>query len=179
MRTKSLNYYSVFALLIFLFVGASGNSQNLKPIKTEILVEGTSNIHDWEMTSEKAVANVETNSGNVSKISVEIPVKSLESGKGGMDKNAYKALNEDDYPTVKFSSTEVSASKITGKLTINGKTKTVAIPVSTKKASQGVEISGKHTINMTDFGIEPPTALMGTIKTGEEVTINFNFQVNQ
>jgi len=32
---------------------------------------------------------------------------------------------------------------------------------------------------MTHYGVEPPTALMGTIKTGEEVTINFNFQVNQ
>ncbi len=164
MKTKSLNYYSVFALFIFLFVGASVDSQNLKPIKTEILVEGTSNIHDWEMTSEKAVGTVESNSSTISKISVEIPVKSLESGKGGMDKNAYKALNEDDYPTIKFTSSEVSASKI---------------PVSTKKVSQGVEISGKHTINMTNFGVEPPTALMGTIKTGEEVTVNFKFQVNQ
>ena len=179
MKTKSLNYYSVFALFIFLFAGASVKSQNLKPIKTEILVEGTSNIHDWEMTSEKAVGTVESNSSTISKISVEIPVKSLESGKGGMDKNAYKALNEDDYPTIKFTSSEVSASKITGKLTINGKTKTVSIPVSTKKVSQGVEISGKHTINMTNFGVEPPTALMGTIKTGEEVTVNFKFQVNQ
>ena len=96
-----------------------------------------------------------------------------------MDKNAYKALNEDDYPTIKFSSTEVSSSKIKGHLIINGKSKTVSIPVSTKKSGQSIEISGKYKINMTHYGVEPPTALMGTIKTGEEVTINFNFQVNQ
>lgn len=179
MKTKSLNYYAVFALLAFLFVGASVHSQNLKPIKTEILVEGTSNIHDWEMTSEKAVGTVQSSNGTISEISIEIPVKSLESGKGGMDKNAYKALNEDDYPTIKFSSTEVSSSKIKGHLIINGKSKTVSIPVSTKKSGQNIEISGKYKINMTHYGVEPPTALMGTIKTGEEVTINFNFQVNQ
>ena len=179
MKTKSLNYYAVFALLAFLFVGASVNSQNLEPIKTEILVEGTSNIHDWEMTSEKAVGTVQSSNGTISEISIEIPVKSLESGKGGMDKNAYKALNEDDYPTIKFSSTEVSSSKIKGHLIINGKSKTVSIPVSTKKSGESIEISGKYKINMTHYGVEPPTALMGTIKTGEEVTINFNFQVNQ
>ena len=179
MKTKSLNYYAVFVLLAFLFIGASVNSQNLKPIKTEILVEGTSNIHDWEMTSEKAVGTVQSSDGTISEISIEIPVKSLESGKGGMDKNAYKALNEDDYPTIKFSSTEVSSSKIKGHLIINGKSKTVSIPVSTKKSGQNIEISGKYKINMTHYGVEPPTALMGTIKTGEEVTINFNFQVNQ
>jgi len=94
MKTKSLNYYAVFALLAFLFVGASVNSQNLKPIKTEILVEGTSNIHDWEMTSEKAVGTVQSSNGTISEISIEIPVKSLESGKGGMDKNAYKHLTK-------------------------------------------------------------------------------------
>ncbi|HCV80275.1 YceI family protein [Zunongwangia profunda] len=179
MKTKSLNYYAVFALLAFLFVGASVHSQNLKPIKTEILVEGTSNIHDWEMTSEKAVGTVQSSNGTISEISIEIPVKSLESGKGGMDKNAYKALNEDDYPTIKFRSTEVSSSRIKGHLIINGKSKTVSIPVSTKKSGQNIEISGKYKINMTHYGVEPPTALMGTIKTGEEVTINFNFQVNQ
>ncbi|MCL6216744.1 YceI family protein [Zunongwangia pacifica] len=179
MKTKSLNYYAVFALLAFLFVGASVNSQNLKPIKTEILVEGTSNIHDWEMTSEKAVGTFQSNDGAISKISLEIPVKSLESGKGGMDKNAYKALNEDDYPTIKFSSTEISSNKITGNLIINGKSKTVSIPVSTKKSGDSIEISGKYKLNMAHYGVEPPTALMGTIRTGEEVTINFNFKINQ
>ena len=179
MKTKPLNYYAVFTLLVFLFVGVSATSQNLKPIKTEILVEGTSNIHDWDMTSDKAVGTVLSKNGAISKISIEIPVKSLKSGKSGMDKNAYKALNEDDYPTIKFNSTDVNSSKITGNLIINGKSKKISIPVKTKKSGQKIEISGKHKVNMTNYGVEPPTALMGTIKTGEEVTVNFNFHVNQ
>ena len=179
MKTKPLNYYAVFTLLVFLFVGVSATSQNLKPIKTEILVEGTSNIHDWDMTSDKAVGTVLSENGAISKISIEIPVKSLKSGKSGMDKNAYKALNEDDYPTIKFNSTDVNSSKITGNLIINGKSKKISIPVKTKKSGQKIEITGKYKVNMTNYGVEPPTALMGTIKTGEEVTVNFNFHVNQ
>ncbi|WBL25988.1 YceI family protein [Zunongwangia sp. HGR-M22] len=178
MRTKSLNY-SLITLILIIFTGFNVNSQNLKSITSNILVEGTSNIHDWEMTSKNAVGHIESKDGKVSKITIEIPIKSLKSGKGGMDKNAYKALNEDDYPKVKFTSKEVQSNKIIGNLTMNGKSKTISIPVSIKNSNQNIKISGKQTINMTDYGVEPPTALMGTIKTGEEVTVNFNFQFNQ
>jgi len=27
---------------------------------------------------------------------------------------------------------------------------------------------------MTEFGIEPPTAIFGTLKTGDEISIDFN-----
>jgi hypothetical protein len=30
---------------------------------------------------------------------------------------------------------------------------------------------------MTDFKIDPPTALMGTMKTGDEITISFNVKL--
>ncbi|MDN3596232.1 YceI family protein [Zunongwangia endophytica] len=178
MRTKSLNY-SVITIILLVFAGFNVNSQNLKSIKSNIVVEGTSNIHDWEMTSNTAVGHIESQAGKVSKINIEIPIKSLKSGKGGMDKNAYKALNEDDHPKVKFTSKEVHANKIVGTLSMNGKSKTVSIPISIKNSNQIIKISGKQTINMTDYGVEPPTALMGTIKTGEEVTVNFNFQFKQ
>jgi hypothetical protein len=32
---------------------------------------------------------------------------------------------------------------------------------------------GSQTIKMTDYGITPPTALFGTLKTGDEITITF------
>ena len=33
---------------------------------------------------------------------------------------------------------------------------------------------GELTLKMSDYEISPPTALMGTIKTGDEVTIRFS-----
>jgi len=32
---------------------------------------------------------------------------------------------------------------------------------------------------MTDYNIEPPTAMMGALKTGDEVKINYSFQFVQ
>ena len=42
-----------------------------------------------------------------------------------------------------------------------------------KVAPNMVSLEGEKTFNMTDYGIEPPTALFGTITTGDEVTIKF------
>jgi hypothetical protein len=41
-------------------------------------------------------------------------------------------------------------------------------------------VKGTKQINMTDFNIKPPTAMMGTLKTANEVTVSFdlNFQVS-
>jgi hypothetical protein len=32
---------------------------------------------------------------------------------------------------------------------------------------------------MSDFGIDPPTAVMGTIKTGDDVVVKFDFEFNR
>ena len=39
--------------------------------------------------------------------------------------------------------------------------------------SGDVEISGSKKLKMTDYNIDPPTALMGTMTTGDEVEIEF------
>ena len=46
--------------------------------------------------------------------------------------------------------------------------------VAGRKLSDGsVQFIGSVTFNMTNFNIDPPTAVMGTIKTGDEITIKF------
>jgi hypothetical protein len=42
-----------------------------------------------------------------------------------------------------------------------------------KIASNMVALEGEKTFNMTDYAIEPPKALFGTITTGDEITIKF------
>jgi hypothetical protein len=38
--------------------------------------------------------------------------------------------------------------------------------------------SGKQKIDMTLYGVEPPKALMGTIKTGKDVVVDFKVTYN-
>ena len=37
-----------------------------------------------------------------------------------------------------------------------------------------VQFTGSYTLKMTDFSVKPPTAMFGTIKTGDEITVKFN-----
>ena len=39
--------------------------------------------------------------------------------------------------------------------------------------SNTIHIVGEKSIKMTDFNVEPPTALFGSITTGDEITIKF------
>jgi len=36
-----------------------------------------------------------------------------------------------------------------------------------------IRFEGSHTMLQTDFGVDPPTALLGRLKTGDEVTVRF------
>lgn len=176
-------------IFLFLFIAGTANSQSYKmQSSSDIIVEGTSNIHDWEMeaTSKNGGAVLETDNGKITGIKslkVTVPAESLKSGKGGMDKNAYKALKTNKNKNIEFSLEEVKnisakgdTYKVSGVGTLNiaGVSKKIPLEFTAKQNGNNLEIKGEKALNMTDFNVEPPTAMMGTVKTGEEVTIKFN-----
>ena len=62
-----------------------------------------------------------------------------------------------DNPKAKFTSTKIDktdkGTTITGDLTMNGKTKSVAIPVTVSNAGGTLKISGAVTVDKKDFGM--------------------------
>ena len=98
-----------------------------------------------------------------------------------MDNKAHKALDSDDHPKISFSAdatvsaTANSLTKTKGKLQIAGKEKEVELEFTVAEAKDDqFKVSGKIPVKMSDFGIDPPTAMMGTLKTGDEVFIHFD-----
>jgi hypothetical protein len=56
-----------------------------------------------------------------------------------------------------------------------GTTKPIDLVANYKVLSNGdLQITGSKKIKMTDFNMEPPTAMMGTIKVGDDVIIGFD-----
>jgi len=153
---------------------------------SDLKILGTSTIHDWKIDAEEVAGTAQLEAADELKISdldFWVNVKSLESGKGAMNRNTYEALNADKYPKIKYKLTDVvSQSKTTtgyklntkGNLTIAGKTKSITMPVEALKRGGDISFKGEITFKMTDFEIDPPTAVFGTIKTGDEVEIKFN-----
>lgn len=178
---------AMLSMILFFQVAAAQESKVI-PSESKVVVLGTSNIHDWELTAESFRGNASFITENdqlksADNFSFTVTVEGLKSGKGGMDKNTYKALKSREYGEITFQSAgvaeigEITNGKyrveVQGELTIAGVRKKVPLTF-TAVPGDGIRLSGKTVIRMTDYNIEPPTALLGTIKTGETVTVDLN-----
>jgi polyisoprenoid-binding protein YceI len=176
----------VIALLVMVFFHTTGWAQ--QPYKVSgtpaITITGTSTMHDWTMTSKQAIAQAQfevDETGQLSKVNsilLTIPAESLKSGKGAMDKNAYNALKTDKNKDLKFqlTSATVNSSNIIaeGTLTIAGNSKPTELLVTGKPEANGIRFQGSKKIKMTEFNVEPPSFMFGSVKTGDEITITFD-----
>jgi hypothetical protein len=182
MKTKRILLVTIAVMYLTLQI-ASAQSSKLKSFK--MTVKGTSTLHEWESNAEKleckTIYKIVNNSLEIKEAVVKIPVESIKSPKGKMmDTKTWEAFNYEDYPNISFtlSSQKINPSTLTadlkGNLSMAGTTKPIDITTSYKILPNGdVQITGSKKIKMTEFLMEPPTAMMGTIKVGDEVTITF------
>jgi polyisoprenoid-binding protein YceI len=156
----------------------------------KVTINGTSNLHNWNetvenVTGESSISWSTDGSFNLGTLNIKMAVRSIRSEMGAiMNSNTYKALKADNNPEIIFTltvpvesikpgstSNTVSAK---GNLTIAGVTKLIVIQVKvTAPDHNKLYFEGSQSIKMTDYGIDPPTALFGTLKTGDEISITF------
>ncbi|MDW7693936.1 YceI family protein [Flammeovirgaceae bacterium SG7u.111] len=181
---------SLLTSLILLLINNVLTAQNFKVSdKSKVTIEGTSTMHDWESVvqnvSGSGVFTIENGQlKNISSLNVTFVVKSIESGKSKMNSLTYDALKEKTNPNITLKITKIksiSASSIDaeGTLTIAGKSQTVNVKGKPTVSGNTVTITGEKEIDMTAYGMEPPTAMLGTIKVGKVVTIKYNLILNQ
>jgi len=183
----------LIAVLLFSF-GVNAQSYKLNNKTSSLMIDGTSNIHDWTMKAENTggALTVDFDEGKleeIEKLEFTAVAESLVSGKSGMDKNTYKALNTDKYKNITYTLNKVNTIeklsgndykvKTTGSLMIAGVKKNINLDFNLNCDSDQLVLKGQYKLNMTDFKIDPPTAMFGTIKTGEEVLIKFETHFNK
>ena len=164
------------------FLNAQTFKLNREASKASVL--GTSTLHDWESVVETFKASANQDGNVLNNVSFEADVKSIKSGKSGMDKNTNKAMKADKYTTIRFTSEKltVNGTKITGtgKLTIAGTTRDVPVNLNMEKWNDdSFTVSGSVKMKMSEFGVDPPTAMMGAIKTGDDLEIKIELSLNQ
>jgi hypothetical protein len=49
----------------------------------------------------------------------------------------------------------------------------VSFPVTLKASGQGVEVAGNTRLDMTKYGVEPPVVMLGLLKVGPQIRIEF------
>lgn len=190
---KTLRNLSLVLIAVFSLQHLTAQETKVNSNNSVLTIFGTSNLHDWEMKAESmsgtAVFDMENGKlTGIDKLSFVVEVESLKSGKSGMDKNTYSALNSKSHKNITYSLVRVNkvtetgnntyTIETTGNLKIAGETKQIPIKFTAKTSGNTTTLTGKVDINMTHYKIDPPKALMGTIKTGEAVTIDFEVLYN-
>jgi polyisoprenoid-binding protein YceI len=198
-RMKTTTRLATAALV---FVAAAAGAQNTARVnvapESKLWIDGTSNLHEWSCKADRIDATIDMDAAaaaqmNVSapaavkKVEVRIPVKSLHCNHGGMDGNVYKALRADQSPEISYILATLEAVpgakdsvtlRTVGTLTIAGKENKVSMDVQATRLADGTLVAkGLLPIKMTDYGIQPPTAIFGRLKTGDEVKVNFELTV--
>ena len=166
---------------------ANSDQRDIK-IPSNVLIKGTSTLHDWESIVEHTEAKITVDTGadfHLETLEVKIKAKSIKSGKKVMDKLTYKALKAEKHPLITFifksgkivnENADSLTVKLTGELTIAGITKEVPVLTTINKLGNEIILKGDYKLKMTEYGIKPPKALLGTIKTGNEITIEFSLK---
>jgi polyisoprenoid-binding protein YceI len=161
----------------------------------KIVVKGTSTLHNWNVASENAVCDIAfkfdgANITGLSSILFTVGVKTLKSDHKAMSKNMYKALNSEKFPEITYHSSYANI-RATGKdayvisakgeLTISGVSKNVwlAAVTTVNPTDMSVQTIGSIRIKMSEYKIDPPSLMLGTVNVGDEITVQFNLNLKK
>lgn len=147
-------------------------------------VDGTSTIHDWTCSVGKVEGSITLDAalGGVSEAIVTVPSSSIDCDNGTMNKKMASALDIKSHPTIRYILKSADVANEGGELHIDavgtlevaGSNKDItASLVGVPTANGGYKFSGTLPVTMSDFGIKPPTAMLGTLKSGDSVTVRF------
>lgn len=192
---KKTILYSLTLLLFFVFSSATAQdiTLNLSEIQ-EFKIDGDSNVRSWGADITEANGTLKLNgiedfsldalnSETFQSLNITIPVSGIESDSGRLTSNLQGYLKGDDFPEITFNLTEVTSIEHNGDKAIinaNGIVNAAGVdsPVSMSveagvNPNNTVTFTGSQSLLMTSFNIDPPTAVMGTIRSRDEVEIIF------
>lgn len=188
MKTNTLKLFAVITAFLGISTFATAQKSYALDSKSTFSVAGTSTLHDWEMKSASGTGTATLNIANgkltdIDALTVTLLAESVKSEKKSMDKVAYETLKTDKNKNIKYvlkSAEKVNETtwELTGTYTIAGVSKVYKTSVKTTVTKDGLNLQGTNKITFTDFGMKSPTAMLGTIKTGQDLTIKFNLTFN-
>jgi hypothetical protein len=152
-------------------------------------VAGTSNVHDWSMKSSdgNGIANltvIDSKLADINNLTITLLAESLKSTKTSMDDVAYETLDTKTYKNIKYvlkSATKVNETtwNLTGIYTVSGINKEFKTVVNVTSVNGSFILKGSNQVTFADFGMSAPTAALGVVRAGKDLTLIFNLTFSE
>lgn len=152
---------------------------------SRVWIEGTSNVNAFTCEGNRITGQGAFGGGGqeVSDLSVVVPVRSLDCGNRQMNKDLFTALKGAAHPRITFSLSGLTTSggssaswqraRAAGQLQVAGISRPAQLDLQVRRLPDGrLQLRGSAALLMSDFGIEPPTAMLGLIKARNAFTVH-------
>ena len=195
MRTTTRT--ALIALLALAPASIAGTSRNdgvltLAP-QSRLWFDGTSTVRaftcaatlleaDVTTMAPAAVKAVAEGSKGIAGVTIRVPAAKLDCRNGKMNEHMLKALKAAEFPTITYRVASYELTKkeagieatLTGTLSLGGVEKPLTITAMASEDAGMLRVRGTRKVDMTEFGLTPPTLMMGTLKVGDEATVGFD-----
>ena len=178
---------------VLLGAAIAAGRMDLQP-ESRIWVEGTSTVRSFTCTAAVVEADVATTKPKatnavfagekaISDVAVRIPAARLDCKNGTMNGHMLKAIKADAAPTIGFSVKSYElletgddvTTKMKGTLSLGGTTRDVTIDAGlVQEPSGSLRVKGSYDLRLTEYGLKPPSLMMGSMKVGDLVKVNFD-----
>jgi hypothetical protein len=167
------------ALLVAHAIPAAARQPNV-----DFTVSGTSTIRGWSCQARGVIA-VTPGTGapapgfqnGVQTATVTVPVKAFNCANEEMTQHLLEAMKADTFPEIVYRLERYEAAggqvQATGTLTVTGSTQPVSFRIALKASPQGVHVEGNTRLDMTKYGVDPPVVMLGLLKVGPQIRIEF------
>ena len=167
--------------------------------ESKLYLEGRSNVNEFTCHCEQEVIpmttdfsiDVERTIADFFNLALNISTQKLDCGHKIMNKDLQKTLQVDQHPYIKIKLQKVHLNRSKSglnqfwthylaetDLTIAGNTSSYKIPVMAKRiGAKTYQFKSFYEIQLSEFGIAPPTALLGVVKVEDTFIIHFDLHV--
>ena len=166
----------IILILFFQFL-FSQSLVDLDLSKSFISYDGKHPAHNWTGISKDIQGTFELDQEDLtrSKVDLFVPVFSFDSKNSNRDSNMLDVIEDYFYPTVSFTSSEITKEDngylITGILFFHGVKKEITIPVNFILDDKKIIVDTDFSVSLSDYKIKRPSLL--TIKMKDDIIIKF------
>lgn len=161
---------------------------------SRLWVKGTSSVRAFECQAPVFTARIVSNTPEplvailagekgIDSARLSVPSATLDCRNGTMTGHMKKAIKAAEFDSISLAITDYTLTAgdsgmivtLAGSLTLGGVAKDVTIPALARAAPEGtLQLTGNYELNMRDYGLKPPSLMLGAMKVRDRVTVGFD-----